>query len=72
MVGATLGRPLSVAKFPNKRDVEGAVPYNSKHNATQDSTKTKADGFPEQAVPTAAKKIICLIIFAKISNRYSV
>ena len=28
MVGATLGRPLSVAKFPNKWDVEGAVPYN--------------------------------------------
>jgi hypothetical protein len=35
-------------------------------------TKKQADGFPEQAVPTAAKKTICLIIFAKILNSYSV
>ena len=40
----------------SERDVEGAVPYNSKHNATQDPTKTKADGFPKQAVPTAAQE----------------
>ena len=39
------------------------------HKYTQ---KKQADGFPEQAVPTAAKKTICLIIFAKISNSYSV
>ena len=51
-----------------KRDVEGAVPYNSKHNATQIHTKTKADGFPEQAVPTAAKKSSALLFLLKFQT----
>ena len=51
-----------------KWDVEGSVPYNSKHNATQDPTKTKADGFPEQAVPTAAKKPSALLFLLKFQT----